>query len=65
MIPKILRYFAKRSHDVRIQLLLATLYGLTSIYGLSGALSIIMKARKLTNVKRRNRVTTSTVKGPQ
>lgn len=65
MIPKLLRYLAKRSHDVRIQLLLATLYGLTSIYGLGGALSIIMKARKLTNVKRRNRVTTPTVKGPQ
>jgi len=60
MIKSILKYFATKSHDVRIQLLCATLFGLVSIFGIGGALSIIMKARKLS--KPRNRVTAQTNK---
>lgn len=53
MITKLLRYLARRSHDVRIQLLLATLYGLVSIFGLGGAVAILLKARKLSTTKRK------------
>jgi hypothetical protein len=44
--------FAKKSHDVRIQLLCATLYGLFHIFGVGGALAIIMKARKMQQPRR-------------
>lgn len=60
-MKKIIRYFANKSHDVRIQLLLATIYGLLDIYGFRGMVSIILKARKMTNskavIRKRNRVT--------
>lgn len=64
MIKNLLAYFAKKSHDVRTQLLLASIYGLVSLYGVTGAFAIILKARKLTNAKPRNRVTVRSTKGP-
>lgn len=57
MIKSILYFFAKRTHEVRTQLLLATLYGLVAIYGVGGGLSIILKAKKIAKPKPRNRVT--------
>lgn len=63
MILRLLRYFAKKSHDVRTQLLLASLYGLVSLYGVGGSVTIILKARKMTT-KLRNRVTVKPSKGP-
>jgi hypothetical protein len=42
----ILSYFARKSHNVRIQVFLALFYGLLSIFGVGGTLSIIMKIRK-------------------
>jgi hypothetical protein len=57
----ILRYFAKKSHDVRIQLLLATIYGLLDLFGFGGTVAILIKARKLAAAKKpRNRVTAKT-----
>jgi hypothetical protein len=53
----ILRYFANKTHDVRLQLLCASLFGLLELYGYSGAFAIILKARKLNKAKPRNRVT--------
>jgi hypothetical protein len=47
VIKKTLAYFAKRTHDIKLQLLLATLYGLVSLFGTGGAIMIIIKARKL------------------
>lgn len=57
MLKSFLRYCAKKSHDVKIQLLLATLYGLVDLFGITGAVAIIMKARKLSTKKPGNRVT--------
>jgi hypothetical protein len=45
----ILAYFAKKSHNVRVQLLFATFHGLLSIFGFGGTIAIIMKVRKLGN----------------
>jgi hypothetical protein len=53
MIANLLRYFAKKSHNVRVQLLLATMYGLVSIYGVTGAFTILMKARRLVKQPRK------------
>lgn len=47
MIKRLFAYFAKRSHDVRIQLLCATIYGLLSVFGVFGTIAIILKARKV------------------
>jgi hypothetical protein len=57
MLKSVIRYFGKKTHNVRIQLLCATLYGLLELYGLGGTFAIIMKARKLTTKKPCNRVT--------
>lgn len=56
-IGELIRYASKKSHDVQIQLLCATCYGLVDLYGLRGSIAIIIKARKLANVKAGNRVT--------
>jgi hypothetical protein len=47
LIKRLLMYFGRKTHDVRIQLLCATLYGLVSMYGIGGGIAIILKARKL------------------
>lgn len=57
MIKRILAYFAKRTHDVRLQLLLACLYGLVHLYGVTGGFAIILKARKLQQRKRKTTTT--------
>jgi hypothetical protein len=49
MIYKLLKYAAKHSHNVKLQVLLACFYGLLSIFGVSGTILILMKARKLTS----------------
>lgn len=46
MIKKLIAYFAKRSHDVRVQAGLATIYGLISLFGIGGTFAIILKLRK-------------------
>jgi hypothetical protein len=56
MLKGLIRYFAKKTHNVRIQLLCATLFGLLELYGFGGTIAIIMKARKLAD-KPCNRVT--------
>lgn len=57
MIKRLFAYFAKRSHDVRVQLLCATIYGLLSIFGFGGTVAIIIKARKLTKVRKPSSMT--------
>lgn len=57
MLKAFIRYLAKKSHNVRLQLLYATLFGLLELYGFGGTVSIIMKARKLATKKPGNRVT--------
>ena len=52
----LIRYLARKSHNVRLQLLYATLFGLLELYGLGGTIAIILKARKLAT-KPGNRVT--------
>lgn len=47
LIKSTLAYFAKRTHDLQTQLLLASMYGLVSLFGVSGTVAILMKARKL------------------
>jgi hypothetical protein len=47
MIKRVLMYFGRKTHDVRVQLLCATLYGLVSLFGVGGAIAVILKARKL------------------
>lgn len=46
MIKSTLRYFARRSHDVRVQTLLAAVHGLVDIFGVFGTVAIIFKLRK-------------------
>ena len=46
MITAILKFFAKRTHNVQAQVLLATFYGLVSLFGVRGTIPIIMKMRK-------------------
>jgi len=48
MITNILRYFAKRTHNVQMQLLLATLFGCIELYGIYGTFAIISKNAKAT-----------------
>jgi hypothetical protein len=51
MLKKILAYFGRKSHNVQVQLLCATLYGLISLFGIGGTIAIIMKARKVANTR--------------
>lgn len=53
MIKYILRYFAKRTHDIRYQLLIGTLYGCVELFGVRGTILIMMKARKMKPPSRR------------
>lgn len=46
MITSILRFFAKRTNNVQVQVLLATLYGLVALYGVRGTVPIILKMRR-------------------
>lgn len=60
----LLRYLSHKTHNVQIQLLCATLFGLLSLYGYGGTAAIILKARKLTTKKKpRNRVTVRSTNG--
>lgn len=45
----LISYLARKSHNIRTQLLCATIFGLLSLYGYTGTFAIILKARKLTN----------------
>lgn len=54
MIKKLLTYFAKRSHDVRIQVALASVYGLISIFGVGKTLLIMNQLRKQAKKGARN-----------
>ncbi len=47
MIKSLLRYFSKKTHDIRYQLLIGSLYGCIELYGVRGTILIMMKARKL------------------
>jgi len=47
MISKLIAYFAKRSHDVRVQVALAALHGCLSIFGVGGTIAIIIKLRRM------------------
>jgi hypothetical protein len=49
----ILSKVAHKSHDVRIQLLVSTLYGSITLYGIGGTVALVMKARKLSTVPTR------------
>lgn len=51
----LLMYFGKKSHNIQVQLLCATLYGLLSIFGTGGTIAIILKARKLAAAKHKPR----------
>lgn len=53
----IIKYFAKRTHNIRLQLLCGTLYGLLDLYGFVGTFAILNKARKMQTVKRPNKQT--------
>lgn len=46
MIKKVLAFFARRSHNVKVQCLLATIYGLVSIFGIGGTINIMLKMKK-------------------
>jgi hypothetical protein len=46
MITSFIRYIAKKSDNVQVQVLCATLYGLVSIFGIGPTVLIIMKMRK-------------------
>lgn len=46
MILAIIKYFAKRSRNVQAQVLLATFYGLVSLFGIRGTIPIILKMRR-------------------
>jgi hypothetical protein len=46
MILKLLKFTARRVHNVKVQLLMATFYGLLDIYGFGGTVAIILKIRK-------------------
>lgn len=48
---KILAYFARRSHNVQVQVLLAGLHGLLSVFGVKGTIAIILKMRKMNHKK--------------
>lgn len=47
----ILAKIAHSSHDVKVQLLVSTLFGSVTLYGIGGTIALVMKARKLSNVK--------------
>lgn len=47
MIKRLIMYFGKRSHNIQVQLLCATFYGLVSIYGVFGSVAFFLKARKM------------------
>ena len=64
MIRSILKYFAKRSHDVRVQCFCALFYGLISIFGISKTVLILVKLRKIQpQPKRRNPVNGANANG--
>lgn len=46
MFKGIIAFVARRIHNVHIQLLLASIYGLLAIFGVHGTISILMKVRK-------------------
>lgn len=47
LVKRILKHYAMKTHDVRIQVALSAFYGLVEIFGITGAILIIMKNRKL------------------
>lgn len=47
MIPKLLRFLARRSHNVKVQVFLALFHGLISCFGIPGTILILVKLRKL------------------
>jgi hypothetical protein len=49
----LLAKIAHKSHDVKIQLLLSTLYGSVTLYGIGGTVALVMKARKLSSVNKK------------
>lgn len=46
-----LAFFAKKSHNVNVQCLLATVYGLVSIFGIGGTIAIMLKMKSLVEKK--------------
>jgi hypothetical protein len=44
---KILKFIARRIHNVKIQVLLATIYGLIDIFGYGATFAIMLKMKKL------------------
>jgi hypothetical protein len=43
----LIRYFARKSHNVQVQAGLALLHGLIACFGVPGAIGVILKLRKL------------------
>jgi hypothetical protein len=53
MIKRLIAWTARRSHNVQVQAGMALLYGLVSIFGVKGSISIVMKLRKIKQQLRR------------
>lgn len=51
MIKRVIQYFGHRTHNIQVQLLCATFYGLVSLYGVFGSIAIFIKARKMAKRK--------------
>jgi hypothetical protein len=45
IITNILAFFAKKSKNVKTQCLLATVYGLVTIFGIGGTVQIMLKMK--------------------
>jgi hypothetical protein len=45
IITGILAFFAKKSHNLKTQVLLASVYGLVAIFGVGGTIQIMLKMR--------------------
>jgi hypothetical protein len=47
MITFVLKWAAKRTHNIQAQAAFALLFGLVSIFGIKGTILIVMQLRKL------------------
>lgn len=57
LVERIVIFFAKKSHDVKIQVVLAALYGIIHIYGIGAVIPILIKLRKSQHAQTRVRPT--------
>ena len=54
MIKKLLKWSARKSHNVQAQAAFALIYGLYDIFGFGPTVAIIMKLRKLKQPRKQN-----------